>query len=227
MADFLTDCVDGFAAASTEEERVDAYFSACEKHSLRGAPIFSDVLPDRMIRFCGSVTLLEIALKRMVGDAAVVQLTQKRMSIPEAEDKVLKNWDPTRFRATDRLARGGTVFATPYSPHHASLDAYTLADSLGLPCATPDGVIRSRYVTACEYHTSEASNLRFPTVADAQTFPGFRPAPEIAPDRSKPDTCFGWTNPVRKGTPQREIVHENLSLDVAISPIRFVGWFEA
>jgi hypothetical protein len=225
---FLIDCAREFSIATSEYDKCVAYRKVCQRHTRKGSKILVGALPTILIRICGSPAILVMALQRMVGDAAVEQLKRKEISILDAEELVRVNWDPSLFDPSDCLARGDTVFATLYSSALLALDAQSVAECLGLPCATSPstGRIRSWHITACEYNATAVSNHRFPTIADAETFPGFRPAPDLIPDRSDSSSCFGWTKPIGTGDPQPELVHNNSSLRVARAPIRYLGSFD-
>jgi hypothetical protein len=225
LSSFMEYCVRAFEAATSEEERIESFRQSCRDFARRGMTVALSVLPAVLIRYC-SEKPLEIALGRMVGDYALIQLQRSQISLIEAEQQVRDNWNADLLDEKDMLARDNVAFATfdtGTTPHGAS--AQHIAECLALPCAVPGAKPHRRFLVKVAYPAAKVQNHRFPTVAEAGTFPFFQPAEELAPDTSKQATCVGWTKPAGAGPPQPELIHDNASLRVLNSPLELVGSF--
>jgi hypothetical protein len=227
FSQFLRSCCTYFRAAIPDEDRAAAYKKACMEFSLKGLRIPVTTLPGRLTRYL-SERVLGTALYRMIGDRAAADFKRGRTPPHEAEQLIRDSWDESKFTPDDRLAYlGNTVFATlSDGPPAASRDSQFVAEALALPCAFPDGTVRTKYLARVIYRSDAVRNHRFPTVADAQAFTGFRPSPEIEPAADNPASCFGLTAPLNSCAPQPELVHENASLQVLIAPLELLGGFE-
>ena len=227
FSSFMEYCVRAFESAATEEDRIETFRRSCRDFTRRGMIVGFGVLPNILFRYC-SEKPLEIALGRMVGDYAVLQLQRKQISLSDAEQQVRDNWDPNLLQDADMLARGDFAFATfgnATIPHGAS--ARHVAECLALPCVVPDGKPRRRFLVKLSYPKATVQNHRFPTFAEAETFPYFQPAEEEAPDPSVEARCVGWTKPIGAGSKQPELIHDNASLRILSSRIELLGSFIA
>ena len=227
LAAFMEDCALLFGRAASEEERVQMFARSCEKYYRRGLRIPLAVLPPLLERYVSHRKAIELLLNRTAGPVAATQFRMEQISIIVAEKLIQENWAYSRFRDEDKLARDVMVFAAPVRGKWPdNTDALAIAESFGLPIAFGDGVERFHNLVRYEYDTHAVSNHRFPTFADAGRFPGFLPAPETCPDPKSPDTCWGWTKPLGRNEKRPEIIHDNASLRVLKSPIRYVGSFK-
>jgi hypothetical protein len=217
LAAFLNRCALGFPGVATDEDRYSEYESACSAHEGRGMPVERTRLPDNLLRYSKSHRAVLDLVETFLGQSARLDFERGTYRPEEAFAELATQWDSAR--ALGRLAAGAIAFAT--FEHNGGAprdDAQALAQALALPVRSSDKIL-----IEYSYPTDSVGNHRFPTVADVGWMHEFQPAPELAPDSSRPETQVGWTRPIGGGVSQPELVHGNEALHVLDRPPRLVG----
>ena len=225
LAELLRRCALEHGKVATDTERQTCYEGSCTSHEGKGFPIERDRLPERLLRYSRSGTVVRTLLRKALGRQAKKNLNRGLISVDEALVGLgTSPWDPKRMGEEDRLGRGKMVFATFEHPAGAPRDsAQGMVDSLALPL----GPSKNEILLEFSYTADSVTNHRFPTVADAGWIPEFQPASEVEPDSARPETCCGWTRPRGAWPPQPEVVHGNGPLRILDHPPRFVGRFNS
>jgi hypothetical protein len=209
--------------ASPAAERHRGYDEVCQEFEGQGLKIPREHLPDGLLRYSSSRGLASTLIQRMLGIRARDSFDREALPPENAFVRLRDRWASSRLAATDRLGRRAKVFATFECPSGAPRDdATALSRALALPLWQGPRT-KQEILFELSYPTDAVTNHRFPTVADAGWLYLFQPAPEEAPQKSRPGSCCGWTKPLGGHPAQPEIVHDNASLQVLSEPPRFVG----
>jgi hypothetical protein len=217
FAAFLTRCAAGHSGAANSEDRHSDYESSCAAHEGRGMRMERSHLPDSLLRYSKSHKAILDFVETFLGQSARLDFERGTYRPEEAFADLAAQWDSAR--APGSLAAGTMAFAAfDHAGGAPRDDARALAQLLALPVRSSDKVL-----VEYSYATDSVGNYRFPTVADVGWMHEFQPAPELAPDPTRPETLVGWTQPVGGGVPQPELVHSNETLRVLDRPPRLVG----
>ena len=225
LREFLLSCIGKWTG--TASSVIAEYVTACGEHELYGLPIKKMHLPNQLLRYTESRYFVAALLETLVSPDAKVDFTNRILTDAEAVRLLAGAWVPAE------LGRAGLRLSPPWKkstfatfedirlPQPQRADARLLAAALGLRCAQVPNSMESLYGFA--YARDMIGEWRFPTVADAANYELFRPSPENPPTMPPAATCWGCTGPLLGQQAQPELVHNNASADVLLSPIVYVG----
>jgi len=222
LAAFLRRCAARFTAASDPAEQHRCYEEACKEFSGRGLRVLREHLPERLLRYSTSRTLLGLLAEQLVGEPASIDLRLGFLSPEKACDLLAAAWDSSRL-SKGELGVTPQVFATFEHPGATSRDdALAMSQALALPFWERPRT-SEEILFELAYPTDSVDGPRFPTVAEAGWSSLFQPAEELPPETEEPRSCCGWTRPLGPHSAQPEIVHDNASVAVMSSSPRWIG----
>jgi|GEM_PF-1633086 len=226
LAGFLKDWCARHAAAKRDRERCDCFSLVCKTYAARGKPIPVDHLPPGLLRYTTSRAAVAQMVERILGKVARKQFETGAMSAEDAFARMAVAWDSNRLTDRGRLARPSDSFTWATFEHVPGTprdNARGMADALAHPVLITLTASSDEILYELSYPRDAVRDHRFPTIADAEWFHLFKPAPECKPDVAKPETCWGWTRSQNGQPAQPEIMHSNEPLGVLDAPPRFLG----
>lgn len=196
------------AQPNEESLLISAYVGTCRRHILKGPPA-KGKRPKALGRAVAEDGYLEMLVD--IGIYSSIRNARAKMS-----RALLKVPSVARKKIGGNMLGRHVQWATYCAADRKSnpfdslpRDVEELMSSLGLPAPKP-----GKSVLLFVYEPKPGLKLRFPTIADAQDFPYFRPAPD------DPDIECGLTCPIHDHlTPQPELVHEPTHCDCLSFPV--------